>query len=61
MSNMSYCRFQNTYSDLQDCYYSLQEEDKLSADEESAKKRLIKLCSKIVAEFGDEPKEEEIE
>ena len=21
MSNMSYCRFENTYSDLEDCYY----------------------------------------
>lgn len=25
MSNMSYCRFQNTLSDLQDCYNAMQE------------------------------------
>jgi hypothetical protein len=25
MSNMSYCRFENTYTDMKQCYYDLQE------------------------------------
>jgi len=25
MANMSYCRFENTVSDMQDCYYELHE------------------------------------
>lgn len=46
MTNMSYCRFQNTLSDLWDCYENM---DNCSDSEEelSAKEQLIKLCEKI--------------
>lgn len=54
--NMSYCRFENTLGDLRDCYNAMVEpdDDKLSEDETRAKKQLIKLCQKIVDEFGEE-------
>jgi len=52
MSNMSYCRFQNTLNDLQDCYENFSEE--VSKDEDRARKRLIRLCQHIAEDFGDE-------
>uniref|UniRef100_C5CJL4 Uncharacterized protein n=1 Tax=Variovorax paradoxus (strain S110) TaxID=543728 RepID=C5CJL4_VARPS len=53
MSNMSYCRFRNTLSDLRDCYENLDEA--VSSDEESAaRRRLIELCCDIFDEFGHE-------
>jgi hypothetical protein len=51
MGNMSYCRFQNTLTDLRDCYESWEEE--LSPEEERARARLLKLCVDIAADFGD--------
>ena len=59
MANMSYCRFQNTVIDLQDCYDVFQglfydEDEGLSPNEERAKKRLISLCKGITVEFGEE-------
>ena len=59
MANMSYCRFENTLSDLRDCKYALQESengegDDLSQTEMRARKELIALCAKIAANFGDE-------
>ena len=47
MPNMSYCRFQNTLNDLRDCLEALQNQDKLSADEARAAKRLISVASEI--------------
>jgi len=57
MSNMSYCRFQNTSSDLLDCITALQEmtealysddpseeETVLSREEETYRRRLEVLC-----------------
>lgn len=49
--NMSYCRFQNTVTDLRDCQESLNDNDDLSIEEERAKKRLIKICKEIAEEF----------
>ena len=56
MANMSYCRFENTYSDLLDCYESLQNKsiDELSESEKKYALRLIKLCSNITDEFLEE-------
>lgn len=56
MSNMSYCRFQNTLEDLHDCYDNLYDDD-LSEEETRARKRLIKLCKAIVDECEDELEE----
>ena len=58
MANMSYCRFQNTLKDLEDCY----DDDNmgewnvgnLSDEEKEARLSLIRLCSTIAHEFGDE-------
>lgn len=55
MGNMSYCRFQNTLSDLQDCYDALAEtadvQASLSADEYEAFLRLVKLCANIAGDY----------
>jgi len=51
--NMSYCRFQNTLSDLQDCLDHLQDDD-LSEAEERARQKLIKLCTSVAEDEGYE-------
>jgi len=53
MSNMSYCRFQNTCSDLDDCYENMDAEN-LGKEEAQARARLIKLCKLIADDYGDE-------
>lgn len=60
MGNMSYCRFENTYKDLQDCYEALGswEEKELSKSEERYKKYLIKMCKDIADEFGEDNDED---
>ena len=56
MSNMSYCRYQNVYQDLLECFYHFEEcfyhfdEEPLSDSEASYKTRLIKLCKDIAEE-----------
>ena len=56
MSNMSYCRFQNTLVDLQDCMDELYELDgdlsELSSAEKRAARSLIELCNEIVVSYG---------
>lgn len=47
--NMSYCRFENTVGDLEDCYDHLNDEG-LSEHEAKARTRLINLCRDIAAE-----------
>lgn len=52
MANMSYCRFENTYKDLKDCYNALMDEvdiDDLSESEQEYARRLIALCEKMLA------------
>lgn len=56
MGNMSYCRFQNTLADLQDCMDELYELDgdlsELSSAEKRAAKSLIELCNEIIVSYG---------
>ena len=52
MSNMSYCRFQNTLSDLRDCSNHI--DDKVSEDESEARATLIRLAHSIIVPFLDE-------
>jgi hypothetical protein len=61
--NMSYCRFQNTLSDLRDCYhnwdgdagtYEDDEVEELSDDEREARNDLLALCRRIINECDDE-------
>ena len=57
MSNMSYCRFQNTLADLQDCHDALQdmvdypdvEDNALSVEEYRAAVALLDLCHQFDA------------
>ena len=66
MSNMSYCMFENTESDLQDCYDKLCEsldagEDpikNLSKAEQAAAWNLLELC-KDMTRFYDNYDEED--
>lgn len=61
MSNMSHCRFENTYADLQDCYDALNEAGSIadlqadaSQHEQAYIRKLVELCKDIVEDFGDE-------
>lgn len=59
MSNMSYCRFENTYRDLQDCYEAMGDgTDDLSESEKKYFERMLKLCKDIVDDFC-EPDDDE--
>lgn len=54
MANMSYCRFENTHSDLQDCetaLYNIESLDELSESEKKYAERLIKMCRNIADNF----------
>ncbi len=53
MANMSYCRFQNTVSDLRDCVINMDDGD-LSFDEARARRRLIELCVRIADDYRDD-------
>ena len=52
MANMSYCRFENTLADLQDCEQALAENENLSPMEARAMVRLITLCIGIAKHYG---------
>ena len=60
MANMSYCRFHNTLSDLNDCESALDsfinnDENTISSDDERRKaKQLIELCSYIAENYSAE-------
>jgi len=49
--NMSYCRFQNTDADLDDCWDHFDDND-LSDDEKEARESLINRCIDIAVEYG---------
>ena len=50
MPNMSYCRFENTAQDLQDCLYALEEGEttELSRFERRGLRNLLRLCEEFV-------------
>ena len=52
MSNMNYCRFENTYHDLIDCYNNMNNND-LSPDEWSYRKELVLTCKDIIHDYED--------
>jgi hypothetical protein len=55
MSNMSYCRFENTSGDLYDCYEALQDgidEDEMSDEEVEGYHELLRLCKAIAKDFA---------
>lgn len=51
--NMSYCRFRNTYNDLSDCVYALEDIDikDLSQEELWAMKKMRSLCEEYINLF----------
>jgi hypothetical protein len=55
MANMSYCRFQNTLSDLRDCQRAMEDgaadNAELGTEERRARDRLIVMCRDIADEF----------
>lgn len=54
--NMSYCRFQNTLSDLRDCAYALDDMDdpqkELSREAFRAFQSMVQLCIDIAATYA---------
>lgn len=51
MSNMGYCRFQNTEKDLSDCIDALNEDGDLSSfsdTEQEAAHRILALCADFI-------------
>lgn len=54
MSNMSYCRFENTAGDLADCWEHFDNFEELSESEAKARKRIIKLACEIAESYSDE-------
>jgi hypothetical protein len=50
---MSYCRFRNTYNDLSDCVYALEDIDinDLSQEELWAMKKMRSLCEDYIDLF----------
>ena len=50
MSNMSYCRFENTARDLRDCVYAIRsgETEDLNNYETQGLKDILKLCEEIL-------------
>lgn len=53
MANMSYCRFQNTVRDLQDCQDHLDDPD-LSEEETKERLRLVRVCRTIAEDYPDD-------
>lgn len=51
MANMSYCRFNNTLNDLEDCKEALENREIESESEKRKAKALIELCQEIVDNF----------
>ena len=50
MANMSYCRFENTYRDLVDCYHNLNEQ--LSNREHEYREMLVNICKEIIEDYN---------
>ena len=60
MGNMGYCKFENTYNDLEECYEALSNggikdlEQDANQYEKPYIRKLINLCQDIADEFGEE-------
>ena len=54
MANMSYCRFNNTLSDLEDCRDALREGNISSLAEKRKAKRLLAVCREIADNFDED-------
>jgi len=56
MANMSYCRFENTYRDLRDCFRDMSETDfyELSETEQEYRNKIVVMCKQIAEQFEEE-------
>lgn len=59
MANMSYCRFENTYRDLYDCYNNIN--DQLSDREHNYREKIVAMCQSIIDEYDASCQAEEDE
>ena len=50
MGNMSYCKFENTYNNLENCFNDM---EALSKSEIRYRNKLIELCGNIWKEYGE--------
>ena len=53
MSNMSYCRFENTIGDLRDCVEAIEEGKPLSEREARFAKKMVQVCKDYLAAVKD--------
>jgi hypothetical protein len=53
MANMSYCRFENTYRDLKDCFNDMYNTDfdELSETEQNYRNKIVEMCKEIAEQF----------
>ena len=58
MANMSYCRFQNTLGDFEDCLDALNSGKPISDDEQRAAFWLIQKARELVEQFDGESDDE---
>ena len=61
MANMSYCRFENTLRDLQDCKEAMSNDLDLSKSEQRSFVRMVKMCRDIAEMYEDCSDEELLE
>ena len=59
MANMGYCRFENTYRALSDCYENIN--NRLSDSEHRYRERILEMCQSIIDEYDESNLEEEEE
>jgi hypothetical protein len=52
--NMSYCRWENTYLDLLDCYEHIEDTYELSEEEAKARQETIALCVRIAENYANQ-------
>lgn len=53
MSNMSYCRFENTLTDLEDCFDHMDADLTEGESEDRCRKAMIELAKEIASQYGD--------
>lgn len=68
MANMSYCRFQNTYQDFEDCKYAYlelhagsEEEEELSTEERVAASHMLWSIADLLLSLGVDVDSEQLE
>ena len=53
MSNMSYCRFENTAADLRDCLDHFDEDRELDSIEQAGRDEIIEMAEEIYDNYSD--------